>query len=157
MALRHPPSPKIRVARPHHHFAPQTCPVTSCLSGPGTEPEKPGPPKNTASGATSNSQRLACSLPKGSNVARMCWLCRATGTEGHELSYGRCDKDAPWRSTRVTHESWRSELLDNGQELPSLFQYTRGYAHREHRQRLSAHSRAGDHRARAWKHFPALH
>ena len=26
----------------------------------------------------------------------------------------------------MTHESWRSELLDNGQELPSLFRYTRG-------------------------------
>ena len=26
----------------------------------------------------------------------------------------------------MTHESWRSELLDNGQELPSLFQYTKG-------------------------------
>ena len=26
----------------------------------------------------------------------------------------------------MKHESWRSELLDNGQELPSLFQYTRG-------------------------------
>ena len=45
----------------------------------------------------------ASSLPKWNNVARMCWLCRATGTEGHELSYGRCDRDAPWRSTRVTH------------------------------------------------------
>ena len=68
----------------------------------------------------------AFSLPKWNNVARMCCLCRATGTEGHELSYGRCDREAPWRSTRVTHESWRSELLDNGQELPSLFRYTRG-------------------------------
>ena len=26
----------------------------------------------------------------------------------------------------MTHESWRSELLDNGQELPSFFWYTRG-------------------------------
>ena len=25
----------------------------------------------------------------------------------------------------MTHESWRSELLDNGQEIPSLFRYTR--------------------------------
>ena len=25
----------------------------------------------------------------------------------------------------MTHQSWRSELLDSGQELPSLFQYTR--------------------------------
>ena len=69
----------------------------------------------------------AFSLPKWSNVARMCWLCRATGTEGHELSHGRCDRDAPWKSTRVTHESWRSELLDNGQELPSFSRYMRGW------------------------------
>ena len=56
----------------------------------------------------------------------MCWLCRATGTEGHEHSHGRCDRDAPCKSTRVTHESWRSLLLDNGQELPSSFRNTRG-------------------------------
>ena len=54
------------------------------------------------------------SLSRWNNVARMCWLCHATGTEGHVLSYKRCDRDDA------------RQLFDNGQALPSLFQNTKG-------------------------------
>ena len=57
-------------------------------------------------------------FPKWNEVARMCWLCLASGAgpaEGEDdLRYTHCGRDAPWRKTRLSHERYLRWQLKHG-------------------------------------------
>lgn len=65
-------------------------------------------------------------IPNWNNVDRMCFLCLAMGAENHRLRYSRTDAGAPWRGTRVTHESFLAYVETHGLTLSGWFKWVLG-------------------------------
>ena len=63
-------------------------------------------------------------FPKWSEADNMCFLCGASASG--PLAFGDCSRDAPWRATRKTHESYSAALAATGSQLPALLRNVRG-------------------------------
>lgn len=64
-------------------------------------------------------------FPKWNNAVRMCWICLASASIV-SLSFKRCSRDAAWRRTRFSHESYIAELQRVGGQIPELFKHVIG-------------------------------
>ena len=63
-------------------------------------------------------------LPKWSEAANMCFLCGASSNG--PLAFANCSREAPWRATRKTHESYSAALAASGKQLPILLRNIHG-------------------------------
>ena len=71
-------------------------------------------------------QVLIHRFPRWDNAIRMCWMCAASSAEGI-LAFFNVGRDAPWRDTLFTHESFLAQMDATGGWVPIFLRLAVGF------------------------------
>ena len=66
-------------------------------------------------------------VPAWNCLESMCWICRASSYG--DLSYTNCCRNAPWRDTLWTHESYMEHRRASGLPIPIIVNEVEGFRH----------------------------